>query len=397
METKEPKSQKTKGTKRKKPEPPQSNIPILNENGEIEFNADAASDPQTSTSSNLLSTHLMDRYEEEDLADPLTLISHYQMSNTRFVVSRPDDEQYDFKLKLDASGSFKTLINIINPVLAECEFEVVKIDGEFMGLSIKSLDGSHTAMVIARLLFNEVYINPSLNGKCKFRVNMPTILIVMQSIPESSIEISRLKGDNYVNITSQDMNKSKCKSKIPLIVGNGDECKTLKMIGYKHVVEIDLQKLKNIVKTATSTTVACDDVQIRILEGLSQDKKISHIKMGIGNNEGLQIEYDYRSVTTWAKDVDRKLIVIQNDDKIDDNFNDPECEMQEVYNEKFSAKLLQNFLRAIDRTKLQMRLASARPLVITYQLVGGEDNISRVNFILAPKEKEKKQEMSAPI
>lgn len=336
--------------------------------------------------------------ENEDVLDPLADIGDQKQLDYQNPTASMDDfdpNKYDFCMTMHNANSFKNLVELIAPVLVECDFKVVA-NSKFRGLVVKCMDESHVAMIVARLKFDEVHPY-HLNTPMSFCVPMDMFSTVVKSIkPGGCLEISRLKGGTDITLRGYNQSKQsrtlECKVTMPTIQ-KSIECGDMARIAYNHMVDMDLQQLRSIVKIANTAPINAENIGFQIEEGVvprkanqTEERKVSYVNIYVKNDKGPSISQRYRSVTSWNKQQNNSIIVIKNDTNEDDVV-DREIKFSKVFDELFATKHLQMFLKSMERANITMRMSPGRPLVIIHPLSGSEDSISRISFILAPKRK----------
>jgi hypothetical protein len=91
-------------------------------------------------------------------------------------------------------------------------------------------------------------------------------------------------------------------------------------------------------------------------------------------------------LTKWDRQNANQTVITTTDATSDEKEED-DSRLKLVLDECFSTKYLHLFLKSMDRQTITLRMSPARPLVIIYQLDGGE-NVGYCNFILAPTVKQ---------
>ena len=311
------------------------------------------------------------------------------------ILDEYDPAKTEFRLVLYNSNNFKNMVSLIAPVLDECEFRV-NSSQKFRGLSVQSMDKGRVAMIVARLKFDDV--QPSnLTAPIGFCVNIKMFATLVGSIkPGGSLEISRARAKpgqpqgGPVILRGLTQRSSECNVSAPTI-NKSVECKSINVLDYKHIITIDLQNLRSLVKIAQSGPISADDVMFSISECIlpgtngSEDRRVSDFTVSIEDKNGPTISRRFRSITTWNKQKTNTTIVISNVNEDEDQIDDKTLRMEEKFREKFGAKFLHQFLKAMDRANITLYLSPTKPLVINYPLSGGDESHSYVRFVLAPK------------
>jgi hypothetical protein len=320
------------------------------------------------------------------------------------LLTRVDFSKYDFFLVMYNSTPFKNLVDLISPVLERCTFRIMKKPGKhgkpgFAGVTINSMDSNTVSMIIARLKCDEVY-PPNLAADTSFCVSTDMFSTLVRSIkPGSSMELKKFTNKAEVYLKGYNPNRKNymVRQKIPTLDAD-DQFPKIDIIGYKYVVDIDLQTLRGIVKIAQNQRISASKIRFRIYKNnraSNSDTQITKVKItvdaGVG---GPSTTSEFRSVTKWDSKDDQQT-VITTSDMYDDEDGAVEDEvLQKVFDEKFSTKHLHLFLKSMDRPSIILRFSDGKPLVIVYPL-GGEETVGYCNFILAPVRKSEEEDDAA--
>jgi hypothetical protein len=299
-------------------------------------------------------------------------------------------QENDFYMLFHNSTPFKDLVDLIQPVLETITFKIVdrmlKNGQRFKGITVNSMDSKKVSMVVARLRADEVF--PESIKEQEFSVKSQDFVSFLKMIKKGCcLEIKREKGKEELKIRGFNPNKRNHESRISVPTLDIDE-KTdqLDTQNYKFIVDMDLQMLRNITRVAQTGSVNATNIKFQIYEGTDPGKtnQITKVCVSLDGGPGTaNVMETFRSVTKWNKQQDGGQTVITTTDTLDDDKDSDDSDLVLVLDQKFSTHYLHTFLKSMDHQSITLRMSQDKPLVVIYQLDGGE-NIGYCNFILAP-------------
>lgn len=302
-------------------------------------------------------------------------------------------QENNFFMVLYNSTPFKDLVELIHPVLENITFQVVdrttKGGQRFRGIVVNSMDAKKVSMIVARLKADDIF--PDVFPDQEFCVSSENFSNLIKTIKKGCcLEIKQ--GKDSANIKIRGYNPNRCNRESHITVPTLDkdeEAPQLNMIDYKFLVDIDLQVLRNITRVAQNSSVNAQDINFKIFEGTDEsgDYKITKVCVSLNGGPGsATLAETFRSKTKWNRQNADQTVITTSESMSDEKDADDDSRLKLVLDEKYSTKYLHLFLKSMDRQTITLRMSPARPLVIIYQLDGGE-NVGYCNFILAPSVK----------
>lgn len=299
-------------------------------------------------------------------------------------------QENDFFMILYNSTPFKDLVELIHPVLENINFQVVdrtmKTGQRFRGIVVNSMDTKKVSMIVARLRADDIF--PEVFPDQEFCVSSENFSNLIKTIKKGCcLEIKRTKSSDNIKIRGYNPNRRNRESHITVpTLDKAEEAPQLNMIDYKFIVDMDLQVLRNMTRVAQNSSVNASNIKFQIYEGTDEsgDNKITKVCVSLDGGPGNpSLTETFRSQTKWNRQNADQTVITTSDSMSDDKDQDDDSRLKLVLDEKFSTKYLHLFLKSMDRQTITLRMSPSRPLVILYQLDGGE-NVGYCNFILAP-------------
>jgi hypothetical protein len=304
------------------------------------------------------------------------------------------------------------LLEGIAPMLSDCTFNVVQAASQqfkqttlskstlsddkdrdtFSGMYLEAIDNTHTCIIIGKVKAH-VQINPSAtvsNEDMAFCVSVSTFLTHVKSIdPDACVQLYRLQlsSDLHIKTFSQSLGR---KTRLMTLGTLNKDSETFGVndINFPHTLEFDLSEFRHIVKFAKN--INCDNVRFRILDMNEEAKKLSskHRSYFIVHIYG-ENSYDeqcFCSLTDVSVDKDKASTMVIKNSALTNLEEDPMnvCidDLCEKFNNIFAVEYLNNFLKAVDRNTVTIRLAQDRPMTMTTCM---GDSESFLTYMLAPK------------
>lgn len=299
-------------------------------------------------------------------------------------------QENDFFMLFHNSTPFKDLVDLIQPVLENITFKVVdrllKNGQRFKGIVVNSMDSKKVSMVVARLRADEVF--PESIKEQEFTVKSQDFTSFLKMIKKGCcLEIKREKGKEELKIRGYNPNKRNHESRISVpTLDIKEETDQLDTQNYKFIVNMDLQMLRNITRVAQTNSVNASNIKFQIYEGMDDGKnnRITKVCVSLDGGPGTaNVTETFRSITKWNKQQDGGQTVITTSDMLDDEQDTDDSTLNLVLDQKFATNYLHMFLKSMDHQSITLRMSTDKPLVVIYQLDGGE-NVGYCNFILAP-------------
>ena len=292
------------------------------------------------------------------------------------------DPNLNFQVRITQPTSLKSLIENISHIVSELEI-VVEESEAFTGIRIEMLDDNRVCMVVAKMPC-DVYVNPKWATKNtpdfksgSFCVNSEAMLLVMRQVDaQYTVDISQdLGGDRILcrsceYLTQADVLTCRIKTLCPK--NNGTV--KLKNVEVSFDIVMQLHMMRSVIKMCNE--INAPDVMFKITETNVNGTVYETFTMEADGSR-LEMKRDFVSV----RNEDGTITMDEGSSKTSLPSFDGEVG-NVVFQEAYSTKYMNNFLRSMSRTTVELKLSPGQPLFCTYPL-GGRD--SSVTFILAPK------------
>jgi hypothetical protein len=291
-------------------------------------------------------------------------------------------DESSFSINITQPKTWETLVEIIQPILNDCQFRVIKTD-EFSGLSIECIDSKSVCVVIAKLK-GDVVINNN-ETKLDFCVPVDLLLAHLKSIsPTNSATVYGDKNGEQLQfqITSASTGKRVRHFQLNTLNREFQEI-DFSAIDYKYTVDFNLHELRKILRLASGRSVDCPEIRLRILEEIDKKDKYSSFFLIHIHSEQSYGEYCYQSIIEIDDSKECKSMTITTNDFDVEDGEVPILKMSqltETFNEVFSVSYLHNFIKSLDGNNVVMKLSPSKPMVLTTSL---GDEHSYVSFVLA--------------
>lgn len=290
----------------------------------------------------------------------------------------PDDPSCYFIARITQPGALKALVENISHIIAEIEIAVEKSD-EFTGIRIEMLDDMRVCMVMAKLPC-EVYLNSawlSVNPTGTFRINSEALLLVMRQVESQyTVDISQRVDDDRITCQSCEhlTQRDVLVARIPTLALQSTGVVKLKDVAVTFDVVLQLHTMRSVIKMCGE--INAPDVMLKIEEAVAPNGE-THEIFSI-SADGSRMEMRRQFVGVRDDDDTIQVDESQGAGDIDTQAN----ERRTVFSEAYSTKYLNNFLRSMSRTTVELKLSPQQPLFLRYPL-GTRD--ASVTFVLAPK------------
>lgn len=320
-----------------------------------------------------------------------------------------------FRAEIPQPSALKLLAENINNVLKTVDLLIVK-NTRFEGIRIETLDDAKVCVVVAKLPCT-VHVSPEWASLPQEHqsvcVSLEWLLLTLRQVElQYSLIIDHLKSDEgtlrlryYEPLTGVD----EFQADIYTLATPAPSIIELQGFPVKFKIEMDLQTLRNFLKSCES--IKSDDVEfiVKDFEAVEDsstkpfpDKRLRTVTVRAREQGSMGIKRTFRGMvdegrlegkrTGGAADPAEASVVSGED------IGDPEPPQKRqklqletlreahgtiIFQESFSTKYLNSFVRSMNRTNVTLHMSPQHPLHVSYSL-GPRD--AHVTFILAPKE-----------
>jgi DNA-binding MarR family transcriptional regulator len=310
----------------------------------------------------------------------------------------------DFRLRFSQIAAFKSFFDNLGCVLQEVTLEV-KNDAEgFRGLSADSLDSRGIVLVHGSLAARVEQLNVADSSFC---INIQDIRDVFPNIlAQNFVDLYRVKGSTDITLFVFEPGMRTTTPTVRLKTLACDKnSMDLPDMTYSYYVEMDLATFKNALKTAKSQKA--HEIKLCIYEdvrvggggdggsGEQLEKTIWFVVKYDGERTSMSFPFESRIMLSRpgepmiiraidaasaapAPDAD----VGGSDENNHDNIEERLAQLEPVYNDRFLAEFLCNFVQKMERNTVTFRMAPSKPLIVEYPL--GSSSTDRLRYVLAP-------------
>lgn len=284
-----------------------------------------------------------------------------------------------FKVTFECATAIRTLADVVSNMLETVDIQVIRRD-DFHGIMLEVIDAKQISLVIARL---HAYVEMNVEHT-SFCVNARTFnLCVRSAQPHFSVCLESVRGTSSVRLTTFESlsNTSMTRFLIPTLVCEQEPAR-LRDTDYKYHIDMDTATLKSIVRMCLALqgeTLTLTVKQRAVSAATKAARTVAnstHTILVLSSNGNCDQEHTFYSMTN-ARDDDSLVGTCVS---IERPPHDDELEV--MYEERFGAKHIADFLKSIEKNTLTLRLSREQPLIINHKF-GSES--SYVCLVVAPQ------------
>lgn len=291
---------------------------------------------------------------------------------------------YDWKVTLTTPQTFKTLLAIVEPTVANVPFRVCKDTREgngapFTGLRMDAMNSSHVCMVKAAYECT-VEVSTTLRNEL-FCVDTDMLRNLLRDVQAShEVELTRFRDSASVTINTHDRTDPANRSISTIQLMDVDfEAADLDMpnLTFSYVVEIELERLKHVCRMVNS--IRSNTIELVVDEAVSaSDDKRNLFFTIAAQGEGATIRKVHHSTSVPVGGL-HHIAVIHGTEADNADSDD----LTEKFKGIFPIVYMNGVLKSMDRQTIQLYLGASIPLVMHYGL--GND-MSYIKIILAHRD-----------
>lgn len=292
-----------------------------------------------------------------------------------------------FRAVADCS-KFKHLIEVIDNVLKEVEFEAIHEPDNFTGLQIRTFDSKGVCMVTAHM---ECQVTCS--QRHRFRLDSKTLLTCLRAIPAecSFLDIFQSAGEeNEVRITTSQGPERICFTLNSIWLD--DKPGELKNLKYDYCISMEVTSIRNLVRLCKD--LKSESITFELWRRRAENAEPIMISSNVGgSNRGVSsflcVKCSGDTASMERHFVSPDMITGSDDsehmveDEVSAEIDTADYERKCC--EQFSTEYLNMFVKSMDKTNLTLRLAPQKPILVSYPL---DSETSNIMFLLAPREEE---------
>jgi len=308
----------------------------------------------------------------------------------------------DFRLRFSQIAAFKSFFDNLGCVLQEVTLEV-KNDAEgFRGLSADSLDSRGIVLVHGSLAARVEQLNVADSSFC---INVQDIRDVFPNIlTQNFVDLYRVRGSTDITLF---VFEPGMRTTTPTVRLKTLACDRNTMdppdMTFSFCVQMDLVTFKNALKTAKSQKT--QDIKLCIYEevrfggggdpGEELERTIWFVVKYDGERTAMSFPFECRILLSRPGEpmIIRTIDAASaapapatdaagSDENLYDNIEERLAQLEPVYNDRFLAEFLCNFVQKMERNTITFRMAPSMPLIVEYPL--GSSSTDRLRYVLAP-------------
>jgi hypothetical protein len=288
----------------------------------------------------------------------------------------------DWTIVFDDTVSLRCVVESAAAVMSRVIFKVQKI-GEFYFLTVDGADVGYTCCVSARLQLDNVsFSTPGTEtSEFTFCVDCKQMLYSIDN-PSCSHGCLRMEGHTsnatiHLILSDPDQRNSEDCSELSTFV-DGEPAQSLCSLNFSMHLEIDLTKLRDIVKKARKAHA--EHLNIRIFTKTRGSKELSLVIFSIKGES----KHEQKFCNEVKTDEDGSRVVRAAADRLNEEVFDTE-EDKSVFEGTFPIEKIDAFVKNIPVRMIVAKVDNGMPLMLTHKLGAGEDEGSRVYFLVAPR------------
>ena len=293
------------------------------------------------------------------------------------------DAGVGFRVVFECATAIRTLSDVLANMLETVDVQVICEPDGFQGVKVESIDSKQVSLVIAQLRA-DVHIDNAVQ-QVSFCINTKTFNTCVRSAQSHfSISMETVPGTSSVRLTAFETlsNTSLTRFMLPTLMSEFDPMK-LKDTYYKYHIDMDTALLKGIVRMCLALqgeTLTFKIMQPAASHAPERGKLLrgagaadvartpagaQHKVLVISSNGSCEQEHTFYSLSeqqddtsavTMCSSADFGGCTVLSSDAFD-----------VVYEERFGAKHLSEFLKAIDKNIVTLRMTRDKPLIVNHK------------------------------
>lgn len=287
----------------------------------------------------------------------------------------------DWSIEFEDVSSLRSVVEAAAAVMQRVVFKVSKIRGTYF-LIVDGADMGYTCCVSARLQLDRVTVSDDFDENAfTFCIECKHLLISIDnpSCANASLIMEGHTRDAIVTTRTSDVDQKSVEdsSRLHTFVDE-DDTMNMKEMEYKMLLEIDLTKLRDIIKKARKAHA--EELMIRIYLQSFGSKQRSLVVFSIKGD----LDFNQKFCHDTAHNDDGSIIVRAAADGSEDVFcipNDPDCL---AFEGKFPMEKIDAFIKSLPCRMIVAKVRNGIPLMLTHNLGGTGNDTSHIRFLVAP-------------
>lgn len=299
-----------------------------------------------------------------------------------------------FSVEIFNSHIFRNLVESVTAIVPEATFNIISEQlhkKKWSGIAVNEADTANVCDVTARMICDEVYINKNRsadNTNVSFRVNTElfrTLIAGMRS--GNSLKIFQKQNSDDVHLLGFDSNSHNHTYAVsmPTLVQDRPS-RVLPRMKYHHMIDLKVNMLRSILKTAQNNKVDAKNLRFTIYETVLDDNKklsVTEVSFDAGV-AGPKVSHRFNAITEVTTDADGNIEVNHCDDEIPDDIE--VTEENKIFTACYNLKRIHDIIKPMDAETIVIRFHNGpqvKVMQIQYPLGGGLE-AGVCSFVLMP-------------
>lgn len=296
-------------------------------------------------------------------------------------VSKKQRRECAWSITFEDPSSLKFIVDVVQACMCRINFKVSKIGGVFY-LSVDGADSAFTSCVSARLQIDRININTA-DEEFSFCLECKHILTAIDvGATNSSLEIEGYPDQAMVSlkVKNPDICSHEDTSELATFVDH-EQTFELNNMDFKMFVELDVYKLREIIKKARKSRAEVLRLQIFVKE-FGGSKQRSMVILSVKGDSQTHTQKFCHEV---SKDEDGSMVVRAAADDCAggvmsmDQWTEELC----VYNQVFPIDKIDAFVKSLNCRHIVAKVKKQLPLLFTHSLGGANDDTQHIRFLVA--------------
>jgi len=305
--------------------------------------------------------------------------SQYLLAQRHMLTHKRGRAVPEWSITFDDVSSLRSVAEAAAAVMQKVIFKVSKVGAHYF-LMVDGADPGVTCFVSARLqLYKVAFYADDHAQEFTFCVECGELLtsIDIPSCTHASLIMEGHDQSTSIHLRILDPELRSCEDSSELnTYVDGDERRIISPLTYNLILEIDLVKLRELIKKARKARAEL--LRICISTRSTGSKERSVVLFSV---KGAALHKQLFSHET-SRDEDGSLVVRAAPDGADTLFEPQTADT--VFDGMFPISKIDAFVKTIGTRMLTAKLQQGIPLMLTHRLGGAEDETSHIHFLVAP-------------
>tara|TARA_B110001450_G_scaffold126791_1_gene119336 strand:+ start:1027 stop:1938 length:912 start_codon:yes stop_codon:yes gene_type:complete len=286
----------------------------------------------------------------------------------------------DWTITFDDPSSLRATMEAVNAVMQRCTFRIHKVDDHHF-LMIDGADHGCTCCVSVRLqLYNVTFSDPEKEcEEFEFCVECKHVLVAIESAATSQVVVEGYSETAKIDIRVLDPNQMAMEDAATLSTFvDGDEKVELKTLKMDMVIQIDLPRIRDLLKKARKSHSELLTIKVFVDKSGGQERSLL-LFMCMGDTNHRQT-----ICSETVRGDDGSLLVKGCPD---DGRNDFDIDNDTpVFDDTFPIEKIEAFVKnpGLHQNKMDAHAHKGMPLMLNIGLNGSTDDSSHIRFLVAP-------------